>query len=134
MRAGIQSFFGSRFQNDFSTTTTKYKEALKYYGYGDTSKLALTNSLIYPFPVLKNSRTLSKQASLPRMPVPQLTSTINRYLDAVKPFLNDSEYEKTKKVATDFAKENGLGEKLQSLLVQKSKTTDNWVSARYNVR
>ena len=87
------------FQNDFSTTTTKYKEALKYYGYGDTSKLALANSLIYPFPVLKNSRTLSKQASLPRMPVPQLTSSINRYLDAVKPFLNDSEYERTKKVS-----------------------------------
>jgi hypothetical protein len=27
----------------------------------------------------------------------------------------------------DFSKQGGLGEKLQKLLVERSKTTDNWV-------
>jgi hypothetical protein len=31
------------------------------------------------------------------------------------------------KIATDFSKQGGTGEKLQQLLVERSKTTDNWV-------
>ena len=55
-------------KNDFSNTGKKYKEALRYYGYDNYSSLFApnTNSVIYPMPVLKNSRTLTKQASLPR--------------------------------------------------------------------
>jgi hypothetical protein len=31
------------------------------------------------------------------------------------------------KIASDFIKENGIGPKLQQLLIEKAKTTDNWV-------
>lgn len=61
-----------------------------------------------------------------RLPVPSLESSIHRYLTAVKPLLKPDEFENTKKLAEDFLK-NGIGEKLQKLLVEKSKTTDNWV-------
>jgi hypothetical protein len=58
-------------QNDFLGTNNKYKEALKYYGYPEGMPLTAAeiekNSFIYPMPVLKNSRTLMKQASLPRL-------------------------------------------------------------------
>lgn len=61
------------------------------------------------------------------MPVPPLESSINRYLTAVKPLLNNWEFENTKKLALNFAQKDGIGEKLQKLLVEKSKSTDNWV-------
>ena len=109
---------------------------MKYYGFSDlnaySNNMLLTstvanNSLIYPMPLLKNSRTLTKQASLPRLPVPALDASIQRYLNAVKPLVDDDEFESTRKIATDFVKTNGIGERLQKLLVEKSKTTDNWV-------
>ena len=57
-------------QNDFLGTNNKYKEAFKYYGYPEGIPLTAAeiekNSLVYPMPVLKNSRTFMKQASLPR--------------------------------------------------------------------
>lgn len=60
--------------------------------------------------------------------MPSLESSIQRYLVAVKPHLNNEEFENTKKLALDLIKKDGLGEKLQRLLVEKSKSTDNWVS------
>jgi hypothetical protein len=80
---------------------------MKYYGFSDLNayynNLLLTstvvnNSLIYPMPLLKNSRTLMKQASLPRLPVPALNSSIQKYLQAIKPLVNENEFENTKKV------------------------------------
>jgi hypothetical protein len=120
-------------QNDFLNTNNKYKEACKYYGITTTPTITTagvleTNSLIYPMPIIKNSRTLMKQASLPRMPVPQLNSSMSKYLTAVKPFLTEAEYERTRTIASDFVRQDGIGEKLQKLLVEKSKTTDNWLA------
>ncbi len=83
---------------------------------------------MYPFPLLKDSRTLMKQASLPRFPVPSLESSISKYLTATKVILNKNEYEQAERVAVDFLKPDGVGQKLQKLLVQKSKTTENWVT------
>ncbi len=82
-------------------------------------------------PVLKYSTTLSKQSSLPRLPVPSLDSTLSKYLKAVKHLVNEIDYEKTLKLANEFSKSGGLGEKLQRFLVERSKTTENWVSLRY---
>ncbi len=62
-----------------------------------------------------------------RMPVPQLSESINKYLTALKPFLNETEYEDAKKCANEFAKEGGVGEGLQKLLIERSKNTENWV-------
>jgi len=102
---------------------------LKYYGFSENSLATLNcqTPTIYPFPLLKDSRTLMKQASLPRLPVPSLESSISKYLKATKVILDKSEYDQAERVATDFIKPDGVGQKLQKLLVQKSKTTDNWV-------
>lgn len=74
-------------KNDFIRITNRYREVLKYYG----------SSFSYPI-ILKNTRTLSHQTSLPRLPVPQLQSTIGKYLTAVKPLLDKNEYDATQKV------------------------------------
>jgi hypothetical protein len=69
-----------------------------------------------------------KQASLPRLPVPSLESSISKYLKATKVILSNSEYEQAERVAIDFSRPDGIGQKLQKLLVQKSKETNNWVT------
>ncbi|RNA01008.1 carnitine O-acetyltransferase isoform X1 [Brachionus plicatilis] len=103
-------------KNDFIGITNRYREVLKYYG----------SSFSYPI-VLKNTRTLSHQTSLPRLPVPQLQSTIGKYLTAVKPLLNNNEFEATQKAAINLLNSDEA-KKLQRLLVEKSKKTDNWIA------
>uniref|UniRef100_A0A8D2JFK3 Choline/carnitine acyltransferase domain-containing protein n=1 Tax=Varanus komodoensis TaxID=61221 RepID=A0A8D2JFK3_VARKO len=51
--------------------------------------------------------TMHFQPSLPRLPIPKLEDTINRYLAAQKPLLNDEQYRNTEKIAREF--ENGEG-------------------------
>lgn len=100
-----------------------YIEALKYYGFNGGNP----NKLLYPLPVIKNSRTYTKQASLPRMPVPALDKSINKYLTAVRPLLNENEFENTKKIANNFVQSGGIGEKLQRMLYERASKYDNWV-------
>lgn len=63
---------------------------------------------------------------LPKMPVPELNSTLDKYLNLVRPIVNDEQYEKTKKIVTEFRAEAGIGEKLQKLLIEFAESKDNW--------
>lgn len=66
--------------------------------------------------------------NLPNLPVPKLSQTMDKYLKSVQPFLNEAELNHTKKLIQQFQAENGIGSKLQKLLVQKALQTDNWLS------
>ena len=71
---------------------------------------------------------LAKQKSLPRLPVPPLQQTMDKYLNAIRPLVNDDEFEQTRKLVQEFRKPGGLGEQLQEKLIKKSKSEDNWVN------
>ena len=47
------------------------------------------------------------QACLPRLPIPSLEKTCQRYLDAAKPLLTEEQFQKTQKIVNDF--QNGEG-------------------------
>ncbi|XP_064617738.1 carnitine O-palmitoyltransferase 1, liver isoform-like isoform X2 [Liolophura sinensis] len=68
----------------------------------------------------------SYQNSLPNLPVPAVKDTLKRYLLSVRPLMDDEEYEKMKKLATEF--EESLGSKLQRYLILKSWWATNYVS------
>lgn len=70
---------------------------------------------------LQNSRipTMHFQASLPRLPIPKLNLTCERYLAAQKPLLIDEAYRKTESNVTQFA--NTTGKTLQEMLVTHDK-------------
>ena len=70
---------------------------------------------------------LKYQSSLPRLPVPPLQQSLQKYLKAVRPLINDEEFEKTSKEVEEFGKENGIGEQLQEMLKKRAKLQDNWV-------
>ncbi|XP_028813878.1 carnitine O-palmitoyltransferase 1, muscle isoform isoform X2 [Denticeps clupeoides] len=66
----------------------------------------------------------SFQASLPRLPVPSVDDTIRRYLESVRPLLDDEQYTQMETVANEFKKDPAP--KLQKFLKFKS-----WWAANY---
>ncbi|XP_033012148.1 carnitine O-palmitoyltransferase 1, liver isoform isoform X1 [Lacerta agilis] len=68
----------------------------------------------------------SFQTSLPRLPVPAVKDTVNRYLESVRPLMNDEEFKRMEGLGKDFAL--NLGPKLQWYLKLKSWWATNYVS------
>ncbi|XP_077567102.1 carnitine O-palmitoyltransferase 1, liver isoform isoform X5 [Stigmatopora nigra] len=68
----------------------------------------------------------SFQNSLPRLPVPPVGDTCKRYLESVRPLMDDERFERTRALALDF--ERKLGPRLQWYLKLKSWWASNYVS------
>lgn len=75
------------------------------------------------------SKTLCQDnpQNLPHLPVPELNTTFNKYLNTVKPFLNDQELEVTTNVVKKFIEPNGVGMQLQNFLLNRANSTTNWL-------
>ncbi|XP_048776623.1 carnitine O-acetyltransferase-like isoform X2 [Ostrea edulis] len=71
-------------------------------------------------------RMFSVQDSLPKLPVPPLEQTVQKYLRTVQPLLSDEEYANTLKIVKDFEKDPGP--KLQNLLEKRAQRETNWLS------
>lgn len=72
------------------------------------------------------SKTFGKDDVLPKLPVPKLSDTIARYLQSVRPHVDDAAYEKTCAIAKQFEATDGA--KLHKLLLQRAEKEINWVS------
>ncbi|NXO64106.1 OCTC octanoyltransferase, partial [Phainopepla nitens] len=70
-------------------------------------------------------QTFQYQDSLPSLPVPPLDESLSKYLDAVKPFLNQEEYQRTEDIVKKF--ENGIGKELHQKLLERAKMRRNWL-------
>ncbi|XP_005988075.1 carnitine O-palmitoyltransferase 1, liver isoform [Latimeria chalumnae] len=68
----------------------------------------------------------SFQTSLPRLPVPAVKDTMTRYLESVRPLMDDEQFRRMTKLAKDF--ELKLGRRLQWYLKLKSWWATNYVS------
>lgn len=72
--------------------------------------------------------TFSYQKSLPFLPVPPLTDTVDRFIDSIEP-LYDPEGDDFKKINTQAQEfKTSLGPKLQKILFLKSWWAQNWVT------
>ncbi|OWF54638.1 carnitine O-acetyltransferase-like [Mizuhopecten yessoensis] len=71
-------------------------------------------------------KMFSLQASLPRLPVPPLDQTLNKYLKSVRPLLSDEEFKNTEQIVQEFSK--NPGPKLQTLLEHRASQEENWLS------
>ncbi|XP_061572808.1 peroxisomal carnitine O-octanoyltransferase [Cololabis saira] len=72
-----------------------------------------------------SERTFQYQSSLPPLPVPSLESTLNKYLDAVRPFGSEQECEATVAIVRKF--QEGIGPELHQKLLQRAKKKRNWL-------
>ncbi|CAH8647464.1 unnamed protein product [Heterobilharzia americana] len=65
---------------------------------------------------------------LPRLPVPNLRNTLDRYLRLIAPVVSKEDFERTKLIVEEFGKPGGEGEELQNLLKEYAATKINWVT------
>jgi carnitine O-acetyltransferase len=72
--------------------------------------------------------------SLPRLPVPTLEETAQRYLKSVHPLLSKTEFETTTKAVNEFVAPGGPGEELQKRLVARRENPEirNWIAEWWN--
>uniref|UniRef100_A0A669BHA2 Carnitine O-acetyltransferase n=1 Tax=Oreochromis niloticus TaxID=8128 RepID=A0A669BHA2_ORENI len=70
---------------------------------------------------------LTHQEGLPKLPVPPLKQTCERYLAVLEPLVSDEEMDHTRKVVQEFLK-GGVGERLQKGLERRARKTDNWLT------
>uniref|UniRef100_A0A7N8XVE6 carnitine O-palmitoyltransferase n=1 Tax=Mastacembelus armatus TaxID=205130 RepID=A0A7N8XVE6_9TELE len=68
----------------------------------------------------------SYQGSLPNLPVPAIKDTVKRYLESVRSLMDDTQFERMTKLATEF--ESSLGNRLQWYLKLKALWAANYVS------
>ncbi len=65
---------------------------------------------------------------LPKLPLPDLESTMQKYLRCVKPIRSPEAYEKTVKIVERFQSDDGEGKKLQEIIRKAAEEKDNWVN------
>ncbi|KAI9357871.1 acyltransferase ChoActase/COT/CPT [Pilaira anomala] len=72
---------------------------------------------------------LRYQANLPKLPVPSLSETLQKYLKSVHPLLSPEEYKRTEQAVKDFEAPGGLGQQLQQRLVARAQDPSivNWM-------
>ena len=88
-----------------------------------------TSALVRPVSATKLAgRYLAHQEGLPRLPVPALQQTCDRYLAVLEPIVEKEKLKRTRELVTDFQKAGGVGERLQKSLEKRAHGTENWVS------
>uniref|UniRef100_A0A8C1NQP5 Carnitine O-acetyltransferase a n=1 Tax=Cyprinus carpio TaxID=7962 RepID=A0A8C1NQP5_CYPCA len=89
----------------------------------------MPSCLVKPVSVTRIAgRYLAHQEGLPKLPVPPLQQTCERYLAALTPIVDPEELNHTRKLLEEFQKPGGVGERLQKGLEQRGKKMENWLS------
>ncbi|XP_061465917.1 carnitine O-palmitoyltransferase 1, liver isoform isoform X2 [Rhineura floridana] len=114
----------------FSMRST-LKMLLSYHGwmFAEHGKLSTGTKIWMALVKLFSGRKpmlYSFQTSLPRLPVPAVKDTVNRYLESVRPLMYDEQFKRMEGLGKDFA--INLGPKLQWYLKLKSWWATNYVS------
>ena len=65
---------------------------------------------------------------MPKLPVPDLELTLEKYLRCIKPIISSENYRKTELIVKEFLSPNGNGSNLQKILIEKYQNVDNWVN------
>uniref|UniRef100_A0A8C6X690 Choline O-acetyltransferase n=1 Tax=Naja naja TaxID=35670 RepID=A0A8C6X690_NAJNA len=78
-------------------------------------------------PLLLSPSIFLNTRVLPKLPVPPLQQTLNRYLQCMKHLVTEEQYKKTKTLVEKFGAPGGQGEFLQKKLLERHEQMDNWV-------
>ncbi|XP_049863343.1 choline O-acetyltransferase-like isoform X4 [Schistocerca gregaria] len=63
---------------------------------------------------------------LPKLPVPELERTLERYLEALRPLLDEASLERARAAVRAFGAAGGAGPRLQDALLARREALDNW--------
>src|SRR5687767_3618336 len=90
---------------------------------------------VVPYPEDNSAGPMLRyQKYLPKLPVPALKDTLEKYLKTVRPLTDSEEYAKTEAAVTAFQKPGGIGEELQKRLLAKANDPNviNWLEDWWN--
>eukprot|EP00064_Thunnus_orientalis_P001615 superscaffoldBa00000111_g1618 len=73
------------------------------------------------------SKDLGGGDRLPKLPLPTLKDTLDMYLRCMKHLLTEEQFNKTQNTVKQFGAPGGVGELLQSKLVERRESKANWV-------
>ncbi|XP_034754800.1 choline O-acetyltransferase [Etheostoma cragini] len=73
------------------------------------------------------SKDLGGGDGLPKLPLPVLKDTLDMYLRCMKHLLTEEQFNKTQNIVKQFGAPGGVGELLQSKLVERRENMANWV-------
>uniref|UniRef100_A0A8C4EA66 Choline O-acetyltransferase n=1 Tax=Dicentrarchus labrax TaxID=13489 RepID=A0A8C4EA66_DICLA len=73
------------------------------------------------------SKDLGGGDGLPKLPLPALKDTLEVYLRCVKHLLTEEQFNKTQNIVKQFGAPGGVGELLQSKLMERRQNKANWV-------
>uniref|UniRef100_A0A4W4G666 Carnitine O-acetyltransferase n=1 Tax=Electrophorus electricus TaxID=8005 RepID=A0A4W4G666_ELEEL len=73
-------------------------------------------------------RYLTHQEGLPKLPVPPLNQTCDRYLAVLEPIIESEELNQTRTLVEEFQRPGGVGERLQQGLERRAHKAENWLS------
>lgn len=75
----------------------------------------------------------NNECKLPKLEVPSLSSTLNKYLRSLRPILDETDYKRTQLIVQDFLDANNPanGYNLQKVLRNKAERNQNWASDVY---
>jgi len=71
--------------------------------------------------------TRSMSQVLPKLPIPPLQQSLDKYLRSIRPLVDDEDFAHTQSVVEVFSRKGGHGEKLHSQLIKRSAREDNWL-------
>ncbi|XP_053341857.1 carnitine O-acetyltransferase isoform X1 [Clarias gariepinus] len=91
--------------------------------------MAKPSFLVKPVSVTKiPGRYLAHQESLPKLPVPPLKQTCDRYLTALEPIVDEEQLKHTRRLLEEFQLPGEVGERLQKSLERRASKLENWLS------
>uniref|UniRef100_A0A8C7GYU6 Carnitine O-acetyltransferase n=1 Tax=Oncorhynchus kisutch TaxID=8019 RepID=A0A8C7GYU6_ONCKI len=73
-------------------------------------------------------RSSHHQDNLPKLPVPPLRQTFERYLLMLEPLLSEEEMDHTRKLVKEFLNPEGVGDRLQRSLERRASNKENWLT------
>ncbi|XP_034290647.1 choline O-acetyltransferase [Pantherophis guttatus] len=75
----------------------------------------------------ENGAQSQDEMVLPKLPVPPLQQTLDRYLQCMKHLVTEEQYKKTKTLVEKFGAPGNQGEFLQKKLLERHEQMENWV-------
>ena len=68
------------------------------------------------------------ETKLPKLPLPNIKETMERYLDAVVAYISTEDYERTKIKVKEFMSQEEDLQKINNYLEMKDRENKNWVN------
>ncbi|XP_060768540.1 carnitine O-acetyltransferase isoform X2 [Neoarius graeffei] len=91
--------------------------------------MAKPSCLVKPVSLTKiPGRYLAHQESLPKLPVPALKQTCDRYLATLEPIVETEDLNHTRRLMEEFQQPGGVGDTLQKSLERRASKLENWLS------